>query len=92
MTTLHDTTGDLKLTVNELDVDILIDRDSCQLVSKDVQAQCAEYLEKKLPSDIERGIRLKDETPILHQTQYAPRVVGFKKTEISLSSVKDVSY
>ena len=56
MTILHYSTGDLKVVINELDVTVLTAEDSGAQVLKHVQAAYSEYLEKKLPAAIERGL------------------------------------
>ena len=56
MTILHHSHGDLKLLVNELDIDILTSEDSGQTVFDHIKINYSEYLEKKLPKAIERAL------------------------------------
>ena len=54
MTILHYSSGDLKVIINELEVDVLCADDSGEVVLKHIQSQYMEYLEKKLPQKIEQ--------------------------------------
>ena len=56
MTILHYSSGDLRTVIDELTVSQLTAEDSGEQVMKHVQAQYAEYLEKKLPQAIEQGL------------------------------------
>ncbi len=56
MTILHYAAGDLKLIINELDVDILTAADSGNTVFIHVQKAYAEYIVKKLPKAIEKSL------------------------------------
>ena len=53
MTILNFATGDLKLIINELEIDDLTADDSGQVVYKHITASYAEFIEKKLPQAIE---------------------------------------
>ena len=50
---LQNSSGDLKLLINELDIEDLTAEDSGEKVLKHIQSAYAEYLEKKLPQAIE---------------------------------------
>ena len=56
MTILNSAHGDLKLVINELEIEELTAEDSGQVVLKHVQKSYAEYMEKKLPQAIENAI------------------------------------
>ena len=56
MIILQHATGDLRVIINEIDIDTLTSASSGELVLKHIQLQYAEYLEKKLPSAIEQGL------------------------------------
>ena len=60
MIILNFATGDLKLIVNELEVEHLTSEDSGDIVLKHVQSSFAEYQEKKMPNAIEAAIYDKD--------------------------------
>jgi len=60
MTILGFANGDLKLIINELEIENLTADDSGQQVLKHILASYAEYMEKKLPQVIENGIYDKD--------------------------------
>jgi len=60
MTILGFANGDLKLIINELEIENLTADDSGQQVLKHILASYAEYMEKKLPQAIENGIYDKD--------------------------------
>ena len=53
MTILHYASDDLKVIINELDIEQLTAEDSGETVLKHVQATYAEHLEKKLPGAID---------------------------------------
>jgi len=56
MTILQFATADLKLIINELEIEDLTADTSGQIVLKHIQTSYAEYTEKKLPQAIENGI------------------------------------
>ena len=56
MTILHYACGDLKILINELDVDTLTHPDSGTIVYKHVYNNFKEHLNKKLPKALERAI------------------------------------
>ena len=75
MTILHYAAGDLKLIINELDVDTLTSEQGGQSVYDHVKDAYSEYLDKKLPKAMERALfapearRRRDETMV----QYVSR-------------------
>ena len=72
---LHDACGDLKILINELDVDTLTHPDSGTIVYKHVYNNFKEHLIKKLRKALERaiwdgkGIRLRDETMLQYTSK-----------------------
>ena len=60
MTILHYSHGDLKLIINELDVETLTSEDSGNIVFKHINKSYVEYLEKKLPKAIERALHAQE--------------------------------
>ena len=60
MTILNSSSGDLKIIINELEIEELCADTSGEIVFKHIQASYAEYMEKKLPQAIELGIYDKD--------------------------------
>ena len=56
MTILHYSHGDLKLIINELDVDTLTHETSGQTIFNHVKKAYAEYLAKKLPKAMEKSL------------------------------------
>ena len=75
MTILHYACGDLKILINELDVDTLTHPDSGTIVYKHVYNNFKEHLNKKLPKALERaiwdekGTRLRDETMLQYTSK-----------------------
>ena len=67
--------GDLKLVVNELDIDKLTHDDSGQLVYDHIKSTFLEYLEKRLPKAMERALFQPDCRRHKHETmlQYVSR-------------------
>ena len=60
MTILHYASGDLKLIINELDVEALTADDGGQKVLDHVKEAFVEYMEKKLPKAMERALYAPD--------------------------------
>ena len=56
MTILHYAHGDLKLVINELDIEDLTAEDSGERVFKHVQRSYEEYVDRKLPKALERAL------------------------------------
>ena len=92
MTILHHSHGDLKLLVNELDIDILTAEDSGQVVFDHIKTSYSEYLEKKLPKAIEQGLydhdghRKRDETMLQYISRKKTLLDELEKAKCPLPS------
>ena len=60
MTILRYATGDLRLIVNELDIDVLTHEDGGDIVRDHIEKSFSEYLDKQFPKSIERCLFASD--------------------------------
>ena len=75
MTILHYASGDLKLIISELDVDVLTSQTSGQQVLDHIKKEFHEYMDKKLPRAMERALFMSEGRRMKHESliQYVSR-------------------